>query len=125
MALTEFQEKWVAALRSGEFKQGKHVLRSDDGEYCCLGVACELLARDGKVERVIRDDQVVGFRGPDTRPFDGYASALLTDDIVPLVGVFSPAGALSFTNIGDTLSDMNDDGRPFEEIADVIEKAFG
>lgn len=48
----EFAEKWVAALRSGEYTQGKGILQqfinSDwDGEepsketcsYCCLGVA--------------------------------------------------------------------------------------
>jgi hypothetical protein len=33
--------KWIAALRSGEYKQGKNALCSND-EYCCLGVACEI-----------------------------------------------------------------------------------
>lgn len=39
--------KWLAALRSGEYKQGKGSLKSHEG-YCCLGVLqCAL---DGDVE---------------------------------------------------------------------------
>lgn len=33
----ELKAKWVAALRSGEFKQGKERLEKD-GRFCCLGV---------------------------------------------------------------------------------------
>lgn len=39
-------KKWVAALRSGEFKQGQGKLKhkNDNGEisFCCLGVAREI-----------------------------------------------------------------------------------
>lgn len=38
----EIRDKWVAALRSGKYKQGKHVLRTKDGNYCCLGVLKEI-----------------------------------------------------------------------------------
>lgn len=42
---------WAEALESGEFPQGRNVLRQDapDGslEYCCLGVAVELAVRAG------------------------------------------------------------------------------
>lgn len=33
--------KWVAALRSGDYKQGKNQL-CDGAAYCCLGVLCEV-----------------------------------------------------------------------------------
>lgn len=36
---------WIAALRSGEYKQGYGKLRtnySTEKEYCCLGVLCDL-----------------------------------------------------------------------------------
>lgn len=42
----EVKEKWVAALRSGAYKQTNGCLRSErrDGtSYCCLGVLCEVL----------------------------------------------------------------------------------
>ena len=42
-ALGPNQEKWLAALESGKFKQTKDgYLRTIEGRYCCLGVACEL-----------------------------------------------------------------------------------
>jgi hypothetical protein len=33
----ELKSKWIAALRSGEYKQGKGYLRDGD-TWCCLGV---------------------------------------------------------------------------------------
>jgi hypothetical protein len=35
----DFKAKWIAALRSGEYKQGKDKLHHD-GRFCCLGVGC-------------------------------------------------------------------------------------
>lgn len=35
------KRKWITALRSGKFKQGKRRLKNTDGTFCCLGVlAC-------------------------------------------------------------------------------------
>lgn len=37
--------RWVAALRSGKYKQGRLMLREDaegTSNYCCLGVLCEI-----------------------------------------------------------------------------------
>ena len=38
----EFKKKWVEALRSGKYEQGRTYLRSMENRYCCLGVACDL-----------------------------------------------------------------------------------
>jgi len=38
--------QWVAALRSGEYQQGRNFLRTDEG-FCCLGVLCDLAAKAG------------------------------------------------------------------------------
>ena len=35
------KEKWVAALRSGEYKQCQGELKDDSGAHCCLGVLLE------------------------------------------------------------------------------------
>jgi hypothetical protein len=34
----ELKQKWIDALRSGEYQQGKKRLCTEDGRYCCLGV---------------------------------------------------------------------------------------
>lgn len=43
----EIREKWVAALRSGDYTQGTDVLRSQNDEYCCLGVLCDVATKEG------------------------------------------------------------------------------
>lgn len=46
----EIKAQWVAALRSGEYRQGRSQLRTEtpDGHrYCCLGVLCDLAAKAG------------------------------------------------------------------------------
>lgn len=43
------KEKWVAALRSGKYRQGHRVLNdSVTKEYCCLGVLCEVVGIEKK-----------------------------------------------------------------------------
>lgn len=37
----EVKAEWVAALRSGNYKQGRNYLRQGD-EFCCLGVLCDI-----------------------------------------------------------------------------------
>lgn len=37
----ENRNKWLAALRSGDYEQGTGRL-AEDGKFCCLGVACEV-----------------------------------------------------------------------------------
>jgi hypothetical protein len=44
------RDKWLAALRSGDYKQGRAKLMNSDGSYCCLGVL--QMALDGCVEMV-------------------------------------------------------------------------
>jgi hypothetical protein len=38
----KYKDRWLKALRSGEFKQGTRCLRSQQDQYCCLGVAYEV-----------------------------------------------------------------------------------
>ena len=37
----QIKAQWIAALRSGQYKQGHEFLRRDN-EFCCLGVLCDL-----------------------------------------------------------------------------------
>ena len=47
----ELKEKWIEALRSGDFPKGKSTLLNDQGQYCCLGVLCEIHDEVDKVEK--------------------------------------------------------------------------
>ena len=43
----DIKEKWVAALRSGEYTQGHGKLYNPpENTYCCLGVLCDLYAKE-------------------------------------------------------------------------------
>lgn len=54
----KIKEMWIEALESGEYKQG-HGQLEKDGQFCCLGVLCDLAIKDGvEVERKI--DTVTG-----------------------------------------------------------------
>src|ERR1700722_17051899 len=39
----EYKAKWVAALRSGKYKQGRAALHNVSGGMCCLGVLCDIV----------------------------------------------------------------------------------
>jgi hypothetical protein len=103
----EWKDKWTAALRSGEYKQGRGKLRNFDNTYCCLGVLCDIV-RPGKWKE--------GVRSYLTIDDDGYqlTSQWLTSDIIETTG-FEPF------NQG-MLANMNDRGIPFNQIADFIEE---
>lgn len=47
--LNENAKKWVAALRSGEYEQAEMYLRVNN-KFCCLGVACDLFAKEREGE---------------------------------------------------------------------------
>ncbi len=49
------QTKWIEALESGKYQQGRTVLHKDTGAMCCLGVAAHILAEEnGIVPSVIK-----------------------------------------------------------------------
>lgn len=54
----EIKQRWLTALRSGEYKQGfsRLCLKNSDNEdtYCCLGVLCELAVQDGVVSKTYK-----------------------------------------------------------------------
>lgn len=48
----DLKARWVAALRSGEYKQGRGQLQDTKNRYCCLGVLCRVagwkISSDGR-----------------------------------------------------------------------------
>lgn len=125
------KQRWLAALRSGEFRQAWELLRrrADDG-YCCLGVLCELYRQDH--ERTARWE-------PAGTGYDFAIDDELGDtDWAELPRAVAEWAGLDWTMQGGacyvpalaekepnarrrTLAGLNDDGVPFDGIADVIE----
>lgn len=98
----KFKAKWIAALRSGEYKQTKNTLCNDDG-YCCLGIAGKLCG--------VSDNQMSNnweFR----QPIKGLPKILV-----------GSAASSSENKITHMLASLNDDhDKTFPEIADWIEE---
>ena len=114
----DIADKWVTALRSGEYKQGKDVLADcARTEHCCLGVLCEVAIKEGldvQVETLIDHAAI----------FDS-SKAFLPASVADWAGMKTrlgdlPRGAATATVL--SLMGMNDGGHTFGAIADVIEK---
>lgn len=112
----EVKEKWLKALRSGEYIQARAALRNKDS-YCCLGVLCDLYRKEvgGEwIEEYTNFDQTFIAEGISESYF-------LPLQVQEWAGLSSHRGWES-SDREDSLADMNDTGRSFEEIAQVIER---
>lgn len=113
--------KWVAALRSGNYKQARGYLRpSDDSGYCCLGVACEISGVGSWVPADACYQYVTGV------PCKHRGDAL-PEAVASWLGVDCDDPELDTGDYGTPLraSIMNDIARAsFAEIADAIERTY-
>lgn len=107
----EVKEQWLKALRSGDYQQGSNRLNRDGG-FCCLGVLCDLHAKKHRIDWI-----------------DGQECQMYLNESVYLpTRVASWAGMGKFGCIAKPdghvvdLAALNDSGRTFNEIADVIEE---
>jgi hypothetical protein len=112
-----WKDKWVDALRSGNYVQTEGTLcQVEDGPdgvvdtYCCLGVLCELVPGIIKEELDDDDDDGIVFQYTYNK----------TSGIGRLPRDISGIAHLS-VGVETTLVQINDDGASFEEIADYIE----
>lgn len=98
----EFKAKWIAALRSGNYKQTKYVLKSDD-RYCCLGVACEVAGlKDGGTTK--GSSSFVGPNGDDNHlimPYSAAHALRLDDGDQKILGRMNDSEDSTFAQIAD------------------------
>jgi hypothetical protein len=117
MMMNDNTRKWVKALRSGEFEQGRGRLRDGD-RYCCLGVACELYRREhpDELDWEPHTPMTMAYNSPMTMAFAGEIVVLpvLVQNWLSLSDV---TGGYDYCS----LSLLNDEGRTFDEIATTIE----
>lgn len=101
----ERRAHWVTKLRSGEYRQVRNFLHTEDG-HCCLGVLCDI-ASAGRWHLVV-DQGTYGF------VYEGDSfDSMPPGEILLAVGVSEDqANALALSN---------DDGETFAQIAARIE----
>ena len=108
----QVKEKWLSALRSGDYKQTKSCLHKGDG-FCCLGVLCDLYGKENELE---------------WEPNAFYSGIYSFQDST----VTLPLSVIEWAGVEDEnpeicetpLSRLNDNGSTFNEIADLIEEHF-
>ncbi len=112
MILTANQARWLAALRSGEYKQGVDYLHDGEGRMCCLGVAAVLF----------KPDDVVPVQGTDGGWSYDHARCYAPGYVVQALGLYGDCGERRDDDDGVmSLATLNDHGKSFAEIADIFE----
>lgn len=132
-------KKWVKALISGKYKQGTGTLkqynRKGEAQHCCLGVLCELYNNQMKKnKKKTLSEKVCN----DNYDFDyGYTKFNTYKDVLPKevrdwAGIKNNIGKFKMKRADyageyveeESLADLNDTGRKFKTIANIIEKHY-
>ena len=118
---------WIAALRSGKYRQGQSFLTQKDPDsgkikHCCLGIAtlCHIRTcpKDVKYEKFFTED--CHMSGTNVRYYynvkdkNDPETAVLLDITREWLGITN--------DLEQELINMNDDGKTFREIADYLEQ---
>lgn len=111
----KMKQKWVEALRSGKYEQGKGMLKTGDGNFCCLGVLADINGETWfQTEKVVDEDE----GGKVTVPCFAFRD--------PTGAVHKDITPSGYCGVGvedaQELAQMNDSGTPFGEIATYIEE---
>lgn len=129
----EIKAKWIAALRSGEYKQTRFVLNDKTG-MCCLGVLCDLHNKEEELEWTFNPVDVIKGAPELKGKSIGFSG---NSCVVPNAVVCEWAGlaennpyllsiAKHVMSNGEeitcsaTLAELNDAGLTFDQMADVI-----
>jgi hypothetical protein len=124
----EIAKKWIKALKSGKYKQGKSFLKQYDTKnqprHCCLGVLCELynesMKKNHKKTLTVKNSNICPENGYRYVTFSG-AGESLPPVVKKWAGMKSNYGDID-NQFYDSLADMNDFGKTFNTISNTIEK---
>lgn len=105
----DIKDKWVAALRSGKYEQGKFALRNHDNKFCCLGVLCDIIDNN-KWKTFEKPNSAKGNYPYTYNGYTGVLNSIIMEEIKMK------------DEDQEKLAIMNDDGKSFAEIADWIEE---
>lgn len=109
----QVKQRWIEALRSGEYQQTKSCLHNDQG-FCCLGVLTDLYVKDHSQHSwVLYDDRY--------KMID--ETAILPTQVREWSGLNGGNPLINDENKQPTsLAELNDRGYTFEQIAELIEE---
>lgn len=106
----DVKDYWLAALKAGTHKQGKLLLRTNEDQYCFLGVLADLSVTYGGVVRT--QDKV-------SYVYDGYRECL-PDKAIEWAGMKNGNGFT--THVGQSLTKLNDESMPWNDLIMLLEK---
>jgi len=114
-------KRWVKALRSGEYLQTKEYLASQDEKgndsFCCLGVLCNIMQEETGKLVVTKDLR-------NKYSFDNEGSTL-PKSVINWSGLRNSQGHFRDNyDKSQELTALNDEGKSFKEIANIIEKNY-
>jgi hypothetical protein len=121
----DIRAKWTAALRSGEYQQGLTALRqyadvngrlTEQQEYCCLGVLCDLAEKEGVTSGTYDAEH-------NWWSYDGR-NDYLPESVREWAGLDTPSPEVPLPHETTLvmLAELNDDDRwSFAQIADAID----
>lgn len=98
--MNDIRKKWCEELRSGHYQQTREYLMDGNG-YCCLGVLCDIAYK-------------LGIYNIPLDAYDNLQTERLPEEIMK-------AADITY-DICKDLACRNDNGRPFDKIADLIEQ---
>ena len=127
----DVKQKWIAALRSGDYKQTREQLRRNgENSYCCLGVLTDLYDKD---ETVKSEDRWCGDLYSYTCGEAKYkAESVLPQPVMEWAGLeeYNPTVRYSLDTTDSeldilSLAYLNDHEKlSFKQIADLIEEQY-
>lgn len=117
----EVKRLWLEALRSGHYQQGREVLRTSDGRYCCYGVATDLAVKAGVTKWVALHNGASGQAHASAMPGERVRAWLFPEGEIFLWPAFPfPADRADVTPATSPAA-LNDHGLTFSQIADLID----
>ncbi len=118
--LKEWADKWIEALESGNYVQGRGLLHTSKGGHCCLGVLCELTGVKRTVEPSVPRHGSIYYYGDSAN----LEKTCLPKSVMDLVGMRTSVGSYDSANTCGRLTELNDAGVTFERIAGIIRESW-
>ena len=107
--------EWCTVLESGVFRQNREGFLNRGGSFCCLGVACALFIPENKIEKTtnsydhISKNEINGCYTYSQKAAPKWLKQIDQD---------------FYRRTGNKLSQLNDNGAPFEYLAKKIRKTY-